>query len=78
MISMYLLSGLGNMMFQIAFIESLGKRSGMEVGYINVAPNIANEKRNGRLSGVDLYSIWKYIDLRTEGTNILAVHSSGT
>lgn len=54
------------MMFQIAFIESLGKKYGFEVGYANVDANIAELRRMGRFLDLDLYSIFKNINLRKQ------------
>jgi hypothetical protein len=67
MIAMYLLSGLGNMMFQIAFIESLAKRSGFHVGYANVSNNLKELHRMNRMKGVDINGIWKNVNLQNIG-----------
>lgn len=66
MISTFINGGLGNMMFQIAFIESLGKKYGFEVGYDNVDSNIAELRRMGRFIDLDLYSIFKNVNLRKQ------------
>ena len=65
MIGIYIQGGLGNMMFQIAFIESLARKYDLQAGYDNVDSNIRDQNRMGRLKGVDIYRIFRNIDLHT-------------
>ncbi|MDD5433983.1 MAG: alpha-1,2-fucosyltransferase [Nitrospira sp.] len=64
---MYLNGGLGNIMFQVAFIESLGKKHNIDVGYSNVRENINNNHRMRRMLNVDLFDIFKNINFSKWG-----------
>ncbi len=67
MVTMHIMGGLGNIMFQIAFIESLGKRYSLDVGYSNVQENQAILRTMGRFESFDICDIFRNVDLRKEG-----------
>lgn len=64
---MYLNGGLGNIMFQVAFIESLAKKHNMDAGYSNANENMINNRRMKRMINVDLFEIFRNINFNKWG-----------
>ena len=65
MVSVNLKGGLGNMMFQIAFIEDLARRGGFEVRYPNIEQTFATLLLSGHSQNCfDYLNIFKNFDWR--------------
>lgn len=61
------MGGLGNIMFQVAFIESLGRKYSLETAYSNVQENNSYLRQMGRFEGFDVCDIFRNVNLRKEG-----------